>query len=281
MSSTMPWPDVGEELVHFEDYLAFAPRWRDQVANMRIHETTRERPVDRFGHERSLLRKLPAIPFDSDESCGRRRQSHARIEFDGNRYSTPPGLARRPVTIRANRDELRVLHEGQVVAPACRCYQRGQLIFSPDHPAGGAGAAATIAKLALEHEFDALGPEARQFHLHLRSQPVKTSVHLRRLLGLARLYGPTELLSAIARAPGVGNLTTPPMSRTCCWPGGDVGNCPRPRYPRPGRRELIDEIELEPADPALYDRFASTPRETLMLDVTTISRRGWNVTWPS
>ena len=45
-----------DELIRFEDYLAFAPMWRDQVANVRIHETTRERPVDRFQQERSLLR---------------------------------------------------------------------------------------------------------------------------------------------------------------------------------------------------------------------------------
>ncbi len=49
----------------------------------------------------------------------------------------------------------------------------------------------------LEQTFDALGPEARQFHLHLRKQPVKTGVHLRRLLSLARLYGTAELLGAI------------------------------------------------------------------------------------
>ena len=56
-----------DELIRFEDYLAFAPLWRDQVANVRIHETTRERPVDRFQKERSLLRALPTIPFDTDE----------------------------------------------------------------------------------------------------------------------------------------------------------------------------------------------------------------------
>jgi hypothetical protein len=55
-----------DELIGFEDYLAFAPKWRDQVANVRIHETTRERPVDRFQKERSLLRALPTIPFDAD-----------------------------------------------------------------------------------------------------------------------------------------------------------------------------------------------------------------------
>ena len=57
----------GEELTRFEDYLALAPLWRDQVANVRMHETTRERPIDRFQRERSLLRPLPAIPFDTDE----------------------------------------------------------------------------------------------------------------------------------------------------------------------------------------------------------------------
>ena len=58
---------MAEELTRFEDYLALAPLWRDQVANVRMHETTRERPIDRFQRERSLLRPLPAIPFDTDE----------------------------------------------------------------------------------------------------------------------------------------------------------------------------------------------------------------------
>ena len=54
-----------EELTRFEDYLALAPQWRDHVANVRMHETTRERPVDRFQQERSLLRRCrrsPSIP---------------------------------------------------------------------------------------------------------------------------------------------------------------------------------------------------------------------------
>ena len=30
-----------DELIRFEDYLAFAPVWRDQIVNVRVHETTR------------------------------------------------------------------------------------------------------------------------------------------------------------------------------------------------------------------------------------------------
>ena len=154
-----------EELTRFEDYLALAPLWRDQVANVRMHETTRERPVDRFERERSLLRALPAIPFDTDEVVPAVVNPHARIEFDGNRYSAPPRFVRRPVTIRANRDELRVLHEGQVVAQHVRCYERGQLIVLPDHRLAALALRQRSRGSALEHEFDALGPEARQFHL--------------------------------------------------------------------------------------------------------------------
>jgi transposase len=249
-----------EELTRFEDYLALAPQWRDQVANVRLHETTRERPVDRVERERSLLRALPAIPFDTDLVVPAVVTPHARIEFDGNRYSAPPHVVRRPVTIRASRDEIRVLHEGQLIAQHVRCYERGQLIVSPDHHL----AALTLRKrsrgTAMEIEFDALGPEARQFHCHLKSQPVKAGVHLRRLMNLARLYGTAELLAAIARASElatydaayVENLLLAERRRR---------ELPTPTLPTPRRRELIDEIELEPTDPAIYDRFCNDTEE--------------------
>jgi transposase len=250
----------GEELTRFEDYLAFAPLWRDQVANVRMHETTRERPLDRFEHERPLLRPLPAIPFDTDEVVPAVVTPHARIEFDGNRYSTPPQWVRRPVMIRASRDEIRVLHEGQVVARHVRSYEHRQLIVLPDHRLAALGLRRRSRSTALEHAFDALGPEARQFHLRLRSQPVKTGVHLRRLLGLAQLYGAAELLSALSRAlelaaydaAYVENLLLAERRRR---------QLPTPTLPTPRRRELIDEIDLEPADPALYDRFCTNTEE--------------------
>ncbi len=249
-----------EELTRFEHYLAFGAQWRDQVANVRMHETTRERPVDRFQQERSLLRALPAIPFDTDLVVPAVVNPHARIEFDGNRYSVPPRFARQTITVRATRDEVRVLHEGHVVAQHLRCYQRGQLIVSPDHRLAALALRKRSRSTALEHEFDALGPEARQFHLHLKSQPVKTGVHLRRLMGLARLYGTTELLAAIARAlelatydaAYVENLLLAERRRR---------ELPTPTLPTPRRRELIDEIELEPTDPAIYDRFCNDTEE--------------------
>src|SRR5277367_5538499 len=68
-----------DQLTRFEDYLTLAQYWRDQVANVRQHETTHERPLERFQQERALLRPLPAIPFDTDEVVPAIVNPHARV----------------------------------------------------------------------------------------------------------------------------------------------------------------------------------------------------------
>jgi transposase len=249
-----------DELRSFADYTALATMWRDTVANVRVHETTRERPLDRFEKERSLLRPLPSIPFDTDEIVPCVVSTRAQIKFDGNRYSLPPSLARKTVTLRADGSEVRVVHDGQVVARHLRSYERGQPILSPEHRLAALEQRKRSARTTLEQQFDDLGPEARQFHLRLRTRPVKTSAHLRRLLVLVRVYGRKEVVAAITRAlqwetydaAYVENLMLAERRRR---------ELPTPTLPNPRRRELIEEIELDPVDPAVYDRFLKSPPE--------------------
>jgi len=249
-----------EQLLRFEDYLALAPYWRDEVANVRKHESTHERPIERWQQERVLLRPLPAIAFDTDEVVPAVVSPHARVAFDGNRYSAPPQFVRKPLTLRATRDELRLLHEGQVVAQHVRSYERGQVLVLPEHRLAALSLRQRPQQQALERDFDAWGPEARAFHLGLNSRPVKTGVHLRRLLKLAQVYGRTEVLAAISRAvaletydaASVENLLLAERRRR---------QLPTPTIPTPKRRELIDAIELEPPDPAFYERFCDHPPE--------------------
>ena len=249
-----------DELQRFEDYLALAPYWRDQVANLRLHETTRQRPIDRFEQERALLRPLPAIAFDTDEVVPAIVSPHARVAFDGNRYSAPPQFVRKTITLRANANEVRLLHEGQVVARHVRSYERGQLLVLPEHRLAALSLRQPPHQQTLEQEFDSWGPQARAFHLGLNSRPVKTGVHVRRLLNLAKIYGRTEVLAAISRAlelatydaASVENLLLAQRRRR---------QLPTPTLPTPQRRELIDDIELEAADPAVYDRFCHHTEE--------------------
>ena len=81
-----------------------------------------------------------------------------------------------------------------------RSYDRRQLIRLHRSPTGGSQDAPVAWRREVEDTFDALGEVARLFHLELRRRPVRTCVHLRRLLHLVHLYGRQEVVAALAKA---------------------------------------------------------------------------------
>jgi transposase len=242
-----------EELTQFKNYVQLAQTWRDEVANVRLHQTTKERPVDRFTRERELLRPLPAHTFDTDEVVSAIVSSHARIHFDGNRYSVPPQWAGRTILLRANATQLRVIAQGEPVACHDRSYDRGQLIRLPEHELEALKMRSRVRAGDLEKAFDALGEEARQFHLEIRGRPVKTTVHLRRLLHLVQLYGRHDVIAAITRANEYQTYDAAYVE-TILLQHRRQRELPSPTLVRPKRQELIAETDIEEADPAAYDR---------------------------
>jgi transposase len=246
-----------DQLTCWADYRQLAVSWRDEVANRRIHQTTRERPLDRFQQERPCLRALPSSRFDTDEIVTAIVTSHARIQFDGNRYSVPPEVARKPVMIRASTEQVRVIYEGREIACHRRSYDRRQLIIQPDHQLQVLRLRRSSRGRELEEAFDALGEVAREFHLKLRTRPVKTTHHLRRLLNLVRVYGRSDVLAAIARAHHYQTYDAAYVE-TILLQERRRRELPSPTPLRPKRQELIEEIELEDPDPAIYDRFLDT-----------------------
>ena len=250
-----------EELSCWDDYQRLAVYWRDQVANVRQHQSTRERPVDRFEKERSQLRALPAAPVNTDEIVSAVVTSHARIHYDGNRYSVPPKLVRRPVVVRADATTVRIVHQGQEVARHQRCYEKRQVLVQTEHLLAARQQGRRCRARQLEEEFDALGPQAREWHLKLLACPVKTSVHLRRLLSLARLYGKADVRAAIGQALALQTYDAAYVERLLLQERRRR-ELPSPLPLRPKRPELIEEIQLEEPDPGIYDRlFDPPPRE--------------------
>jgi transposase len=251
-----------EELATWEDYGRLAPRWRDEVANVRLHAATKQRPIDRFQQERAHLRPLPAMRFDTDEVLPVVVTPHARVRYDGNRYSVPAALVRKPVTLRANATEVWIVDQGQEVTRHARCYARGQLIVRAEDRLAALKLRRRRQASQCEEEFDALGPLAREFHLKLLSMPVRTTVHLRRLLALARLYGRQEVLAAITQAMEY-QIHDAAYVEALLLQERRRRELPSPTPLQPKRRELIEDIHLEDPDPARYDRLCghSEPEE--------------------
>lgn len=251
-----------EQLSCWEGYLQLATEWRDDVANRGIHQTTKERPIDRFQKERELLRPLTSPPFDTDEVVPVVVNSHARIQFDSNRYSVPPELASRRATamVRANATELWVLFQGKQVACHPRCYLRNQLILSPDHQLEALKMRTRMGIHEIENAFDALGEVARAFHLQLQQRPVKTTVHLRRLLNLVCTYGRREVIAAVERALEYQTYDAAYVE-TILLQDRRRRELPSPTIVRPKRQELLEETDLDEPDPAKYDRLWEKDQE--------------------
>jgi transposase len=245
-----------KELTTFEDYKQLAVYWRDTIANVRKHETTSERPIDRFERERQLLRPLPTIPFNTDEILPTVVTPHARVRFDTNRYSVPPEVTRKQVILCADESWVRVLHRGVEIARHRRSYEKRQLIIDPEHQKAALAMRKRSRTREIEAQFDLLSPEAKTFRLGLLRTPLKPIVHLRRILEFVRLYGKTEVMAAIARAVEyetfdsayVKNLIDQERRRS---------QTPSPIPLRPKRKELIEDIELDEPEPGDYDKLLS------------------------
>jgi hypothetical protein len=184
--------------------------------------------------------------------------AHARVKFDGNRYSTSPDVARKTAVLRASATQVRVLYQGREVACHARCYDRGQFVRQPAHQLEALQRRGRQRARQLEGSFDALGEAARQFHLALRQRPVKTRVHLRRLLHLVRLYGRPDVVAAIARANAYQTFDAAYVE-TLLLQERRRRELPSPTQVRPQREELVAEIELDEPDPGAYDRFCDGP----------------------
>jgi len=248
-------------LATWDDYQQLAITWRDEVANVRLHQTTRQKPVDRFVQETTMLRPLQPYEFDSDEVVPTKVNSHAMFQFDGNRYSVPPQLKDTTVMVRANSTEVRVLADGKLVACHNRCYDRNQRFNLPDHRLAALKQRSRVRGNEIEDTFDSLGDEARKFHLELRRQPVRTTTHLRRIIKLTHLYGREAVIDAIAQANRWRTFDAAYLE-TLVLQDRRRRELPSPTIVRPRRAELLEETDLEESDPGVYDQLTTLEEES-------------------
>ena len=242
-----------DELKTWDDYGYLAIHWRDNIANVRLHHRLKEKPSDRFVTEKPILRPVPNVELNTDEIVITEVRPTARIEFDTNRYTVPPELARKTVTIQASTKHIRIFHQGALVACHNRCYGRRELIADSSHQLAALKLRKKQTASELEENFAALGAEAREFHLQLLKQPVKAIVHVRRIVELARLYGRESVIASIRVALQYQTCDAAYVE-TILHQERRKQSLPSPTSVQPKRKDLI-QLELDIPDPSIYDRF--------------------------
>ena len=101
---------------NMDDLNAQFDAWRSEVANPRIHATTRRVVDEAFAEERPSLTPLPAIAYNAVLTVERRVSKDGMVSVGGNLYSVPDTARRRTLEIQHHATELRIFEDGQLIA---------------------------------------------------------------------------------------------------------------------------------------------------------------------
>jgi hypothetical protein len=107
---------LGRSFRNLDDLNQQLRQWLDQVANVRVHATTRRVVAEHFAEERPKLQQLPAGSFQAVLRLERRITRDGMVSVDGNLYSVPNSARRRTVEVHNTANEVRILEAGQVIA---------------------------------------------------------------------------------------------------------------------------------------------------------------------
>lgn len=110
--------------------------WLDTVANVRIHGTTAERPIDRFPQE-GLIAVSSVRPYDLTWTEARRVSRDGRVSWDGNLYGVPWQHGGTSVVVRRKPDgRLEIVRGGEIIAVHQERAGRGHVVELPEHVVG-------------------------------------------------------------------------------------------------------------------------------------------------
>ncbi|MBM4025399.1 MAG: IS21 family transposase [Planctomycetes bacterium] len=101
----------GRRFASLADENAFLARWEDQVADRRIHGTTREQVRLRFEAERPHLSPLPAMLFPCYQEAPRTVHRDSYVEVQRAYYEVPAEYIGRRVWVRWDAAMVRVFNE--------------------------------------------------------------------------------------------------------------------------------------------------------------------------
>ena len=191
---------AGLEIPDFHSLAPAVRTWLDDIANVRIHGTTRKRPVDLFDEEKTLLNPLPCFDFDIATISQVRASKQFRIVLDTNRYSVPAQYAGTQLTLKTYPDRLCIYLENELISRHDRSYDRNRDFELPDHPKPLLEQRKKARDQVLFKRFLALSPMAQQYYQKMEQRRFNVKHHVQKIVALSEIYGAEAISRAIRDA---------------------------------------------------------------------------------
>lgn len=191
---------AGLELSSLDALNAAARQWLDQVANVRIHGETHQKPQDLFAEEKSKMNPLTLLPYDLGTVSTVLVSRRCRITYESNRYSVPPRYAHSTITLKAYPDRLCLYSQDQLIAEHPRSYDRHQDFEKPEHVQELLAQRRQARAGQLLSRFLALSPHAPDYYQRLAEKRGNPRHHVQKIVALSEIYGPEKVQRALEDA---------------------------------------------------------------------------------
>lgn len=235
--------------------LQFA-RWRDEVAHQRRHPDEPQQTVGEvLAQERSLLLALPDHPLETTSMRVVRSGKSPYVRFDRNLYSIPAGLVRKPLTLVADENEVRILDGSIVVARHARSYDTAAAEEDAAHIADLVKTKRAAASLKGRDRLRTSVPAAEALLVRLAERGEILGSHTQRLLRLLDDYGRDELAAAIDEALAKDALGAGSVAHILERRRKSRGRKPPMPLPLPDRPG-VKELDITPHQLEDYDDIA-------------------------
>jgi hypothetical protein len=194
---------VGTKFEGLEDLNQKVLFWLNTIANIRVHGTTREVPFERLKKEKESLLLLKDRLYDTSCVEPRKASSDCRVSYEGNRYTVPYQYRRRNLTIRADKERIKIYADNpqEPVAIHSLFKGRGKDISDPKHFEG------LVVKqrerwAGLKLSFVSLCPFAKDYWDGFLASPQMRGKwwELRKIISLCEKYSPQDVDYAFRRA---------------------------------------------------------------------------------
>jgi transposase len=237
-----------------DDLNRHAEWWCDNVANVRQHGTTRQRPVDRLRIERTYMLPLPGNRPEAFQTLSRKVQTDYCVAVDTNRYSVSPRHVGRPATVHLFSERLEILVDGEVVAVHARSEERCGRHVLPEHEEEFKRH--TPSRRLLEQAFLRLGEAAEPFYEGLKVRRGRgAGYHMKRLLNLADRHGTNAVVAAMAQVTRYGAFSADAVARVLQGVVAARSATPKGEIPMPPERirAWLEGLDVDGRDLSTYD----------------------------
>ncbi len=173
--------------------------WLAEVADKRIHGTTKKTPLELHAQEMPHLLSLPTLQFDTAQVVYRIVDTDGTIQVASNRYSVPWQRVADLLPVRILEEELVVYNQElmEIARHALFIGQTGQRRIDPSHlPPRNHEAQME----SLREGYTTLGEVAVEFLDGLLAKTRYSKHHAQKVLTLLNMYPKSDVLAAMQRA---------------------------------------------------------------------------------